>query len=79
MITPFSKYLYVGFVLIGLFQGLFSKDLGSAMSSFGIALAFNPWGSKNWKEVPFWQKAILSIHLALVVVLIVYWFGTKIF
>ena len=79
MITPFSKYLYVGFVLIGLFQGLFSKDLGSAMSSFGIALAFNPWGSKNWKELPYWQKAVLCIHLALVILLIVYWFGTKIF
>jgi hypothetical protein len=42
METPFNKYLYVGFVLVGLFQGLFSKDLGSAMSSLGIALAFNP-------------------------------------
>jgi hypothetical protein len=79
MITPYSKNLYVGFVLIGLFQGFFSKDLGSAMSSLGIALAFNPWTSKNWKEVPYWQKAILFIHLALVLVLIVYWFGTKIF
>lgn len=47
METPFNKYLYVGFVLVGLFQGLFSKDLGSAMSSLCIALAFNPRGSKN--------------------------------
>lgn len=79
MIIPFSKYLYLGFILIGLFQGVFSKDLGSAMSSLGIALAFNPWAFKNWKEVPYWQKSILFIHLALVLVLIVYWFGTKIF
>lgn len=78
METPFNKYLYVGFVLVGLFQGLFSKDLGSAMSSLGIALAFNPWGSKNWKEAPVWQKAILLVHLVLVLGLLVYWFGSKI-
>jgi hypothetical protein len=78
METPFNKYLYVGFVLVGLFQGLFSKDLGSAMSSLGIALAFKPWGSKNWKEAPVWQKAILLVHLVLVLGLLVYWFGSKI-
>ena len=78
METPFNKYLYVGFVLVGLFQGLFSKDLGSAMSSLCIALAFNPWGSKNWKEAPVWQKAILLVHLVLVLGLLVYWFGSKI-
>ena len=81
MVLPFfiiNKYLYVGFVLVGLFQGLFSKDLGSAMSSLGIALAFYPWGSKNWKEAPVWQKAILLVHLVLVLGLLVYWFGSKI-
>lgn len=78
METPFNKYLYVGFVLVGLFQGLFSKDLGSAMSSLGIAPAFNPWGTKNWKEAPVWQKAILLVHLVSVLGLLVYWFGSKI-
>jgi hypothetical protein len=59
MVLPFfiiNKYLYVGFVLVGLFQGLFSKDLGSAMSSLGIALVFIHGAPKIGKRHLFGKK-----------------------
>lgn len=67
MKTPFNKFLYIGFVLIGLFQALFSKDYMQAASSLGIALAFDPFDQEQkWNERPTWQKAVLIIHLGLV-------------
>lgn len=67
MKTPFNKFLYIGFVLIGLFQALFSKDYMQAVSSFGIALAFDPFNvEQKWNERPKWQKTVLIIHLGLV-------------
>jgi hypothetical protein len=32
MKTPFNKFLYIGFLLLGLFQALFSKDYIQAAS-----------------------------------------------
>lgn len=67
MKTPFNKFLYIGFVLIGLFQALFSKDYMQAASSFGIALAFDPFNVlQKWNDRPNWQKTVLIIHLGLV-------------
>ena len=78
MKTPFNKFLYIGFVLVGLFQALFSKDYMQAASSFGIALAFDPFDqSQPWKERPTWQKAVLVIHLAFVVGLFGYEVGSS--
>jgi hypothetical protein len=77
MKNPSNKYLYAGFLLIGLFSAIFSKDFGSAMSSWGIALAFNPWSQKNWKEVPIYQKAIFIVHFVTVIALIIYWIISK--
>lgn len=66
MKTAFNKFLYIGFVLVGLFQALFSKDYMQAASSFGIALAFDPFDpEQKWNDRPTWQKAVLIIHLAL--------------
>ncbi len=67
MKTPFNKFLYIGFLLLGLFQSFFSKDYMQAASSMGIALAFDPFNTdQKWNERPTWQKAILIIHLGLV-------------
>ena len=41
MNAPFSKYLYIGFLLLGLFQAVVSKDYMQAAASLGIGLAFN--------------------------------------
>jgi uncharacterized membrane protein YedE/YeeE len=66
MKTSFNKFLYIGFILVGLFQALFSKDYMQAASSFGIALAFDPFDpEQKWNDRPTWQKAVLIIHLAL--------------
>lgn len=67
MQTPFSRFLYIGFVGLGLFQAFYSKDYLQAAASLGIAMAFDPFDQKQkWSDRPTWQKAVLLIHLALV-------------
>ena len=67
MKTPFNKFLYIGFLLLGLFQAFFSNDYMQATASLGIALAFDPFNQEEkWNDRPTWQKAVLIIHLALV-------------
>lgn len=67
MNTPFNKYLYVGFLLLGTYQAFFNKDYIQASASFGIGLAFDPFDpSQPWNERPTWQKIVLYVHLAIV-------------
>ncbi len=67
MKTPFNKFLYVGFLALGLYQALLNKDYIQAASSMGIGLAFDPFDTEQkWTDRPTWQKAVLIIHLALV-------------
>ena len=67
MNTKINKFLYIGFLLLGLFQAIFSKDYMQATSSLGIALAFDPFNQEQkWNDRPTWQKAVLIIHLGLV-------------
>ena len=47
MNAPFSKYLYIGFLLLGLFQAIFSKDYMQATASMGIGLAFHPFNPEQ--------------------------------
>lgn len=70
MNTHFNKVLYIGFLVLGIYQAFFSKDLVQAAASMGIALAFDPFDQeKKWNERPIWQKGILIVHLALVAAL----------
>lgn len=67
MKTPFNKFLYLGFLLLGLYQAIYSKDYMQAAASMGIAMAFDPFDpEQRWNERPIWQKGVLIIHLALV-------------
>ncbi len=67
MKTSFNKFLYIGFLLLGLYQVIVSKDYTQAAASLGIALAFDPFNQEQkWNDRPIWQKAVLIIHLALV-------------
>jgi hypothetical protein len=67
MNTPFSKFLYIGFLLLGLYQVIISKDYMQSAASLGIGLAFDPFNAEQkWNDRPTWQKAVLIIHLALV-------------
>lgn len=66
MKTPFNKFIYIGFLLLGAYQSLFANDYMQAASSFGIGLAFDPFDQdQKWNDRPKWQKAVLIIHLAL--------------
>ncbi|MFZ9977596.1 MAG: hypothetical protein ACO3GR_05855 [Candidatus Kapaibacteriota bacterium] len=74
--NQFSKYLYVGFLLLGLFQLIVIKDYIQSGASLGIALAFDPFDQKvTWKERPVWQKLVLIVHLAVCASLIGYGIG----
>jgi len=65
MKTPFNKFLYVGFLALGLYQALMNKDYIQAASSLGIGLAFDPFNNEQkWTDRPTWQKSVLIIHLA---------------
>ena len=76
MKTSFNKILYIGFVLLGAFQALFSKDYMQAGSSFGIALAFDPFNQEQKRnDRPTWQKAVLVLHLAIAAALLGYAIG----
>lgn len=67
MNTKINKFIYIGFLLLGLFQAFFSKDYMQAASSLGIGLAFDPFNpEQKWNDRPTWQKTVLIIHLGLV-------------
>ncbi|MDI1233269.1 MAG: hypothetical protein PSX81_03185 [bacterium] len=67
MKQPFNKFLYIGFLILGAYQALFSKDYMQAAASLGIALAFDPFDQEQaWNLRPIWQKIVLIIHLACV-------------
>jgi hypothetical protein len=67
MKTAFNKYLYIGFLILGLYQAIANKDYMQAAASLGIALAFDPFNQEQkWEERPIWQKGVLIVHLALV-------------
>lgn len=63
---PFMRFLYGGFVLLGIYFLIFSKDLNQFVINFSIALAFDPFDQKViWKDRKSWQKAWLIIHAAI--------------
>ena len=67
MKTAFNKYLYIGFVVLGIYQTIANHDYIQAASSLGIGMAFDPFNpEQKWNELPIWQKAVLIVHLALV-------------
>jgi hypothetical protein len=66
MKTPFNKFLYIGFLLLGIYQSVFAKDYMQAASSFGIGMAFDPFDpEQKWNERPTWQKVVLFVHLGI--------------
>lgn len=63
MKTPYNRFLYIGFTLLGLYQA-WSNDYAQSGSSFGIALAFDPFDpEQKWNDRPLWQKVVLFVHL----------------
>jgi hypothetical protein len=67
MNSPFNKFLYIGFILLGIYQAIITKDYIQSAASLGIGMAFDPFNQEQkWKDRPIWQKAVLIVHLALV-------------
>jgi hypothetical protein len=67
MKAPFNKFLYLGFLILGIYHAFFNKDYMQTASSLGVGLAFDPFNAEQkWDERPAWQKAVLVLHLALV-------------
>lgn len=67
MKTPMNKFLYLGFLALGIYQCLLLKDYMQAAASLGIGLAFDPFNvDQKWNERPKWQKIVLVANLALV-------------
>lgn len=78
MNTSFNKFIYIGFVLFGIYELAFKHSAGDAATFMGIALAFDPFDqTQAWKERPTWQKAVLIIHLAVVAGLFGYMVGNS--
>lgn len=76
MKTSFNKYAYVLFILLGIFQATYSKDLVQAAASFGIGLIFDPFDqNQKWNDRPTWQKAVLFIHLGIAAALLGFGIG----
>lgn len=65
--TPFSKFLYLGFVAFGLYLLLVKKEMSEAAIYFGIALAFDPFNQEiSFNNRPIWQKLVLIVQVVLV-------------
>ncbi|MFM8349156.1 MAG: hypothetical protein ACKOAR_14030 [Bacteroidota bacterium] len=64
--TPFNKFLYIGFLLLGIYQAV-DRDFMQAAASLGIGMAFDPFNpEQRWNDRPLWQRAVLIAHLAVV-------------
>ncbi|MCX6228919.1 MAG: hypothetical protein NTV75_07085 [Bacteroidia bacterium] len=77
MKTSFNKFIYIGFVIFGIYELVARHSPGDAATYLGIALAFDPFDqTQSWEKRPTWQKAVLVIHLAIVLGLFGYMIGT---
>ena len=78
MKTSFNKFIYIGFILFGIYELVYKHSAGDAATYMGIALAFDPFDqAQPWQERPTWQKAVLTIHLAIVAGLFGYMIGNS--
>ena len=76
MKISFSKFIYLGFILFGIYELVIKHAPSDAATFLGIALAFDPFNQDQpWKQRPTWQKAVLIIHLAVVFGLFGYMVG----
>lgn len=67
MKTSFNKFIYIGFILFGVYELAFRHSPGDAATYMGIALTFDPFDqSQPWNQRPTWQKIVLILHLAVV-------------
>lgn len=62
--SGFNRVLYGLFILTSLALLLLSKDYLQTVSTFGIALIFDPFSKSGaWPQRPLWQKVWLIVHV----------------
>ena len=61
-----NRVAYVLYIVLVLFQ-LITGDYDWAVANMGIALIFDPFASAKWQDRTKPQKALLFLHLALLV------------
>ena len=63
----YNRWIYIGFITLGLYNLLLKNNFGDATIYLGIALAFDPFDiNQPWKERPKWQQTVLLLQLCLV-------------
>ncbi len=61
-----NRILYICFLILGLYQLVYSKDYFQAAASFGIGLAFDPVSHDiSWAQRTILQKSIPILQLAM--------------
>ena len=75
--TPrFYRFLYVMFILLGIYQVAMNSDFIQGASSFGIALIFDPFNHQvTWSDRPSWQRLWLYVHLGIAAAVLGYGFA----
>lgn len=72
MQTKYNKFLYAGFIILGVYFALITRNYFQGSVNLGIALLFDPFDQDMpWNARPRWQKAILLSHVALVFVMMI--------
>ena len=63
----YNRWIYIGFLTLGLYNLFLKHNFGDATIYLGIALAFDPFDiNQPWKERPKWQQTVLLVQLCLV-------------
>ena len=69
--VAFNRWMYGLTLVLSLYYLIFSKDIGSALSTLGIGLVFDPFNqATGWKQRPLYQKALLLVHLLFILLLL---------
>ena len=69
--AKFNRLLYLLFILLALYQSLYTKEYIDAASSLAIALIFDPFDQEQaWNDRPNWQKIWVFVHLGLAAALL---------
>lgn len=67
------KVAYAAFVVLGIYFFIAKDALSDSVMYMGLALVFDPFNQAiTWKHRPFYQKAWLTTHLVILLMLFAY-------
>ena len=70
-----NRWFYAALVLFAVYYLFVQKDVLTAASNLGIAFIFDPFNSRvTWANRKPWQKSWLLVHVAVVIILLLYEF-----